>query len=64
MTELAAGLFGPTSGRRSPPSAGAAGPEVTLVDWDPAGEVKVVAAMLYPYSHLGEEELAARVARP
>ena len=37
------------------------GPDVTLVDWDPDAEVKVVTAMLYPYTHLSEEELAARV---
>ena len=60
MTELAAeNLRRDGGGHRL---AGAAGPEVTLVDWDPAGEAKVVAAMLYPYSHLGEEEIAARVA--
>jgi thymidylate synthase ThyX len=39
------------------------GPDVKLVDWDPDAEVKLVTAMLYPYSHLSEEELAARVAK-
>ena len=34
---------------------------MTLVDWDPDAEVKVVTAMLYPYTHLSEEELARRV---
>jgi thymidylate synthase ThyX len=30
---------------------------VTLVDYDPEGEVKVVAAVLYPESHLPDDEL-------
>ncbi len=37
------------------------GPDVKLLDWDPDAEVKLVTAMLYPYTHLAEEELAARV---
>ena len=36
--------------------------EVTLVDYDPDAEVKLVAAMLYPHSHLGEADLEQRVA--
>jgi thymidylate synthase ThyX len=63
MADLVTALFGPDgagSADATSPSAGA-GPEVTLVDWDAQAEVKVVAAMLYPYSHLSEEELAARV---
>ena len=36
---------------------------VTLLDWDPDGEDKVVAAMLYPYTHLAEEALLDRVRR-
>jgi thymidylate synthase ThyX len=36
---------------------------VTLVDFDPDGENKVLAAMLYPHTHLSESELADRVAR-
>jgi len=36
-------------------------PMVTLVDFDPDGERKVVAAMLYPYSHLSEDALLRRV---
>ena len=39
------------------------GPDVKLVDWDPDAEVKLVTAMLYPYTHLAEEELAARVSQ-
>ena len=37
-------------------------PEVVLVDHDPAGEDKVLAAMLYPYSELPEDQLLRRVA--
>ncbi|MBW3614565.1 MAG: FAD-dependent thymidylate synthase, partial [Actinobacteria bacterium] len=36
-------------------------PLVTLVDYDPDGEDKVVAAMLYPYSALPEDQLLRRV---
>jgi thymidylate synthase ThyX len=36
-------------------------PLVTLVDFDPEGEDKVVAAMLYPYSHQPEDVLLRRV---
>lgn len=36
-------------------------PSVTLVDWDPEGEVKVVAAMLYPYTGLPETQVLDRV---
>jgi len=31
--------------------------EVELIDWDPEGERKMLAAMLYPYSHLPETQL-------
>jgi thymidylate synthase ThyX len=34
---------------------------VTLLDWDPDGEVKLVAAMLYPHTHVGEAALERRV---
>lgn len=37
--------------------------EVELVDWDPHGETKMLAAMLYPYSHLSEHALVAQVER-
>ena len=37
-------------------------PEVQLTDWDPAGESKMLAAMLYPYTSLGEPQIAAKVA--
>ncbi len=36
-------------------------PTVTLVDWDPEGEVKVIAAMLYPYTGLAETQVLDRV---
>ena len=39
------------------------GPDVKLVDWDPDAEVKLVTAMLYPYTHLSEEDLSARVSK-
>jgi hypothetical protein len=36
---------------------------VDLVDFDPDGELKVVAAMLYPYSDLAESSILERVVR-
>lgn len=36
-------------------------PDVELVDFDPEGELKVVAAMLYPYTGLSESKLIERV---
>jgi len=38
-------------------------PEVLLTDWDPDGEVKVVAAALYAASSLPDDELLARARR-
>jgi thymidylate synthase ThyX len=38
-------------------------PAVTLVDFDPDAEEKLLAAMLYPYTHLPEDQVAARVRR-
>jgi thymidylate synthase ThyX len=38
-------------------------PDVTLVDWDPDGEEKVLAAMLYPYTALPEDQILAHVRR-
>lgn len=37
-------------------------PEVVLTDWDPAGEDKMLASMLFPYTDLPESQIAARVA--
>ena len=39
------------------------GPSVELLDLDPDGEVKLVAAMLYPHTHVPETVLEARSAR-
>ncbi len=60
MRDLAGGLFG--SGEEPPGARFAGDPEVRLVDWDPDAEVKVVAAMLYPYTSLAEEVVERRVA--
>jgi thymidylate synthase ThyX len=38
-------------------------PSVTLVDFDPDAEDKVLAAMLYPYTDLPDDQLTARVRR-
>ena len=38
-------------------------PAVTLVDFDPEGEDKLVAAMLYPYTDLPDDQVLARVRR-
>ena len=35
--------------------------EVELIDWDPEGERKMLAAMLYPYSRASERQLVALV---
>jgi thymidylate synthase ThyX len=37
------------------------GPQVRLVEWDPDGEVRMVSAMLYPYSHLPEHQIEQQV---
>lgn len=37
--------------------------EVTLIDFDPDGENKVLAAICYPHSHLPESQLLARVSQ-
>ncbi len=37
--------------------------EVALVDFDPDGEVKVLAAICYPHTHLPEEQVLDRVRR-
>lgn len=42
--------------------SGAGDPKVTLVDFDPDGEIKTITAMLYQYSHLPEPEIEQRVA--
>jgi thymidylate synthase ThyX len=37
-------------------------PTVELIEWDPDAEIKMVAAMLYPYSHLPEQRIEQQVA--
>ena len=65
MTEMAEALFGPAGPGDSFADAAPepeAPPEVTLMDWDPEGEVKLVAAMLAPFTHRSEQAVEARVA--
>ena len=53
-------------GSASPePSGPAPGgdPEVTLTDWDPDAEIKMITAMLYPFTDRSERSIEARVAR-
>lgn len=38
-------------------------PEVTLTDWDPDAEIKMIAAMLYPFTDRSERSIEERVAR-
>jgi thymidylate synthase ThyX len=59
MRHLATALFDDDLPSRAEP---AGDPDVTLVDWDPDAETKVVAAMLYPYTHLPEHRIQERVA--
>ncbi len=54
IEDLAARLFPPAD--RDPQTA----PMVQLVDFDPEGEVKLVASILYPYLDLPESQLLAR----
>jgi thymidylate synthase ThyX len=54
MEEMSARLF-PAG------ESGESGPSVRLVDFDPDAEVKLVAAMLYPYTHLPEADIERRV---
>jgi thymidylate synthase ThyX len=59
MQDLADRLLGGADQTPAPLKGGP--PRVELVDWDPEGEVKVVAAMLYPYTHRPESEVRALV---
>ena len=54
MERCSAALFAGTEPQHVDP--------VTLVDWDPAGEEKMLAAMLYPYADLPEHQIRQRVA--
>jgi thymidylate synthase ThyX len=49
------------AGRLLAGSAADEAPLVRLVEFDPDAEVKMVASMLYPYSHLPEEQLERQV---
>ena len=57
VEEIAEGLF-PEADQRERET-----PSVELLDWDPDGEVKLVAAILYPHAHVGEAALEERVRR-
>ncbi|MDQ1428013.1 MAG: hypothetical protein QOK39_1489, partial [Acidimicrobiaceae bacterium] len=65
MQDLADALFADEAGAMALTDAGepavAGRPGVTLVDWDPDGENKTIAAMLYPYSDLSESRLLTHV---
>ncbi len=54
MDELADQIF-------TPGTQADATTKVTLVDFDPDGEIKLIAAMLYPYTHLPETQVEQRV---
>lgn len=60
MVELGQRLFEPSGAGLTAQPGG--DPEVTLVDWDPDAEVKVVAAMLYPFTDRSERAVEQRVA--
>ncbi len=62
MRHVADTLFADETGPDGPGALPGGDPEVTLLDWDPDAEIKVVAAMLYPYAHLPEHRIQARVA--
>ena len=55
MDDLAGRVFGDAVGGR------VADDVVELVDFDPDGETKVIAAMLYPHTSLGQQTIEARV---
>jgi thymidylate synthase ThyX len=56
MEEVAAGLFPANQTDSEADDAG-----VTLLDWDPDGEIKLVTAMLYAHTHVSEASLERRV---
>ena len=60
MRKLARSIFDPPAWAEEPTVGG--DPEVTLVDWDPNAEVKLIAAMLFPYTDLPEHRVQERVA--
>ena len=62
MQDLADSLFEPELDDPVAAPAPGGDPEVALLDWDPDAEVKIVAAMLYPYTQLPEHRIQERVA--
>jgi thymidylate synthase ThyX len=60
MQDLADGTFGGAVDNSDSPPPGE-GPQVTLLEWDPDAEIKVVASMLYPYTDLPEARILAQV---
>ncbi|MDQ6839469.1 MAG: FAD-dependent thymidylate synthase [Actinomycetota bacterium] len=73
MSELSRSLFadatptapGPSLDNELGPDNGpvpGGDPEVTLTDWDPDAEIKMVAAMLYPFTDRSERAIEDRVA--
>ncbi len=65
MSELTRSIFADDESevdRGSGPTLGG-DPEVTLTDWDPDAEIKMIAAMLYPFTDRSERSIAERVAR-
>jgi thymidylate synthase ThyX len=61
MRRLATELFGSLPGQIEAAPGGE--PEVTLVDFDPDAELKVIAAMLSPHTYLPEAEIEQVVAK-
>jgi thymidylate synthase ThyX len=62
MAELVERMFPEASALSTADDGAPVGePGVQLVDWDPDGEVKVVAAMLYPHTDVPEAQLERRV---
>jgi thymidylate synthase ThyX len=59
MRDLVGSLFD-DAGPLSDPGPGG-DPEVDLIDWDPDAEVKLVAAMLYPFTNLPERKVLEKV---
>ena len=62
MQDLAGDLLGTPDIDSAAGAAPGGDPEVTLLDWDPDAETKIVAAMLYPYSQQPEHRIQERVA--
>ncbi|MDZ7679655.1 MAG: FAD-dependent thymidylate synthase [Acidimicrobiales bacterium] len=64
MERLASGFAERLSGvgDQTPPSSNVGEPQVTLVDYDPDAEIKLVTAALYPYLSISETEIERLVA--